>query len=171
MEVSHLQFVDDTIFVGEASWDNVRFIKHFLVNLEMVSGLKVNRDKCNIYGLNVANSQMSDFASWLGCTIGSTPFKYLGVRVGSTHRLVVDWEDVVKKIRNRVRKWEGLNLSIGGRLTKEAYLKITELSQGGAQEEKEAFKLIWSNSIPTKVRTSSRLENHLGMHPHNEQFD
>lgn len=53
IEVSHLQFADNTIFMDKATWENIQFIKHFLINLELVSGLKANPEKCSIFGLNV----------------------------------------------------------------------------------------------------------------------
>lgn len=90
IEVSDFQFADDTIFVGKASWENIRFIKQFLINLELISGMKVNLDKCNIFGLNTDEAQVTEFASWFGCAVGLIPFYYLGVRVGSSHRKVAD---------------------------------------------------------------------------------
>jgi hypothetical protein len=40
--VSHLQFADDTLILGEKSWVNIRVMKSILILFEFISGLKVN---------------------------------------------------------------------------------------------------------------------------------
>lgn len=40
--ISHIQYANDTILVGEVSNSNVRAIKCILRNFELASGLKVN---------------------------------------------------------------------------------------------------------------------------------
>lgn len=42
IQQSHLQFVDDTIFIGEASVDNVCTVKCVPKNMGLVSCLKIN---------------------------------------------------------------------------------------------------------------------------------
>ncbi|PNX95639.1 cysteine-rich receptor-like protein kinase, partial [Trifolium pratense] len=48
-----LQFADDTILMGDGSWDNFWTIKTLLRSFELVSGLKINFVKSKLYGLNV----------------------------------------------------------------------------------------------------------------------
>lgn len=43
--VSHLQFADDTLILGEKSWANVRAMRAVLMFFEALSGLKVNFSK------------------------------------------------------------------------------------------------------------------------------
>jgi hypothetical protein len=40
--VYHLQYGDDTLFIGEASMENLWSLKAILRNFELASGLKVN---------------------------------------------------------------------------------------------------------------------------------
>jgi len=42
VEISILQFADDTIFFGEANMENVKIIKAILRTFELISGLKIN---------------------------------------------------------------------------------------------------------------------------------
>ena len=42
VEISLLQFADDTIFLGEADMENVKTIKAVLRSFELASGLKIN---------------------------------------------------------------------------------------------------------------------------------
>jgi len=48
--ISHLQFVDDTLLVGDKSWENVRALRDVLLLFESVSGLKVNFHKSMLTG-------------------------------------------------------------------------------------------------------------------------
>jgi len=56
MQLSHLQFTDDTLIVGEKSWSNVRFMRAVLLLFEDMSGLKVNFNKSMLTGVNVNDS-------------------------------------------------------------------------------------------------------------------
>jgi hypothetical protein len=53
--VSHLQYADDTLCIGEASIENLWTLKAILRAFEMVSGLKVNFWKSCVMGVNVSN--------------------------------------------------------------------------------------------------------------------
>ncbi|GJW21128.1 nuclear pore complex protein NUP93A [Tanacetum coccineum] len=50
----------------------------------------------------------------IGC---STPFTYLGVKVGASTSKCSSWEEILDKISSRLSKWKIKTLSIGGRLT------------------------------------------------------
>ena len=54
VEVSILQYADDTIFFGEATMENVRAIKTILRVFEMVSGLKINFAKSDFGAFRVS---------------------------------------------------------------------------------------------------------------------
>lgn len=51
--VSHLQYADDTICLGEATVDSLWTSKALLRGFEMASGLKVNFHKSCLMGVNV----------------------------------------------------------------------------------------------------------------------
>jgi hypothetical protein len=48
-----LQFADDTIIMGDDSWENIWTIKSLLRGFKLVSGLKINFIKSKLYGINV----------------------------------------------------------------------------------------------------------------------
>lgn len=110
---SHLQYVDDTLHVDKASFDNLWALKAILRGFEMVSGLKVNFHK-SIYGLNVSVYFLSAASSFLCCKVGSLPFTYLGLPIGENHRKVSGWQPVVDLLRRRLARWKGRHLSLGG---------------------------------------------------------
>nr|GEW81510.1 reverse transcriptase domain-containing protein [Tanacetum cinerariifolium] len=68
-------------------------------------------------GVGVNMAEVEKEASSIGCSIFSTPFRYLGVKVGYTMSRVNSWEDVISKVSSRLSKWKLQTLSIGGRLT------------------------------------------------------
>nr|GEY49787.1 hypothetical protein [Tanacetum cinerariifolium] len=56
-------------------------------------------------------------ATTMGCSICTTFFVYLGVKVGGSMSRIKSWDDVVAKLSSRLSKWKLKTLSIGGRLT------------------------------------------------------
>lgn len=85
--VSHLQYADDTIFACPARVSNLVAIKQILRNFELVSGLKVNFNKCELMGLNVESQDIRNVAEYLQCKVSKNPLVYLGISVGVNHRL------------------------------------------------------------------------------------
>ncbi|MCH88013.1 LINE-1 reverse transcriptase like, partial [Trifolium medium] len=74
-----LQFVDDTVLVGEGSWDNVWTIKTILRGFQLVSGMKINFVKIKYveagvwYGLLKYRykDSLDDLLSWEGANTSS----------------------------------------------------------------------------------------------------
>ncbi|MCH80102.1 LINE-1 reverse transcriptase like [Trifolium medium] len=54
LSVSHLQYADDTLFLGEATVENPWTLKTVLRCFELASGLKVNFAKSSVMGVNVS---------------------------------------------------------------------------------------------------------------------
>jgi len=86
VEVSILQYADDTIFFGEATMENVREIKAILRVFELVSGLKINFSKSGFGAFRVTEQWKLDAAYYLNCSLMSFPFVYLGVPIGENPR-------------------------------------------------------------------------------------
>lgn len=57
--VSHLQYADDTLLIGEASIDNPWAMTAVLRTFELFSGLRVNLAKSSLIGVNVLNNFLS----------------------------------------------------------------------------------------------------------------
>lgn len=97
--VSHLQFADDILLVGEASWENPWAMKAIFRSFELVSSLKVNFHKSSIFGQNVENDFLVAAADFLNCRLGSLPFIYLGLPVGANPRRLETWKPVIENIQ------------------------------------------------------------------------
>lgn len=80
------------------------------------TGLKVNFSKSSLYPLNLSEEKASLMASLLGCTIGSLPFTYLGLPMGTTRPRVVDFAPSVDRVERRLTA-SSMFLPQGGRLT------------------------------------------------------
>ncbi|MCH79618.1 RNA-directed DNA polymerase (Reverse transcriptase), partial [Trifolium medium] len=116
IDVSHLQFADDTLLLGVKCWANVRALRGVLVLFEAVSGLRVNFHNSMLVEVNAAESWLSEAAVVLGCSVDKVPFLYLGLPIGGDPRRVSFWEPVVNRIRSRLTAWKSRFLSFGGRL-------------------------------------------------------
>jgi len=116
MVVSHLQFADDTLILGEKSWANIRSMRAILLLFEELSGLKVNFSKSMLVGVNVTGSWLSEAAVVLNCKVGYIPFLYLGMPIGGNARRLSFWDPLIGHITSRLSGWRSRFLSLGSRL-------------------------------------------------------
>ncbi|KAL8501989.1 hypothetical protein ACS0TY_021211 [Phlomoides rotata] len=116
VHISHLQYADNTILMGAASEENAWVMRRTLRIMKLLSGLKINLDKCSVMGINIDEGRIQAIAEILGCRVGSLPFSYLGIRVSSNHRRLSEWSFIIQKVKNRLRKWDDKKISLGGRI-------------------------------------------------------
>ncbi|GKC06435.1 hypothetical protein Tco_0998045 [Tanacetum coccineum] len=83
----------------------------------LASGLRININKSNVYGIGVSNEEVEDMARLTGCRPGSLPFTYLGLPIGSNMSRLTHWQGFIDKFNSRLSKWRAKLLSIGGRST------------------------------------------------------
>jgi mannosylglycoprotein endo-beta-mannosidase len=83
VEVTHLQLVDDNIMFGEANSRNVSTIKSLFALFELVSGLRVNLHKSNLFCFNVCGGCLAEATAELQCKTSACLFVYLGMSIGS----------------------------------------------------------------------------------------
>nr|GEV41240.1 nucleotide-binding alpha-beta plait domain-containing protein [Tanacetum cinerariifolium] len=128
VNISHMFYADDAIFVGQWSENNISTLVHVLECFHSVSGLKINMSKSKILGVHVDNVKVSRAANIFGCLVLKTPFLYLGSFVGGAMHRLQAWNDIVDRVRRRLSKWKMKMLSIGGRLT------LVKSVLGGAEQ-------------------------------------
>jgi hypothetical protein len=114
--ISHLQFADDTICIGEATVENLWTLKAILRGFEMASGLKVNYWKSGLVGVNVSPAFLGSASSFLNCRLGSLPFKYLGLPIGANSNSDSTWDPLLEHLRKRLFSWRNKHISFGGRI-------------------------------------------------------
>ncbi|GJX91700.1 hypothetical protein Tco_0345026 [Tanacetum coccineum] len=121
LQLSHLLYVDDAVFVGEWNDSNLATIVHVLKCFFLASSLKINMHKSKLMGTGVGLEEVSRAANIVECSTLSSPFSYLGVKVRDCMSRLQTWNDVTSKIMSRLSRWKFKTLSIGGRL---ALLKL-----------------------------------------------
>ena len=116
IEVSLLQFADDTLVVCQDTIQNVFTVKTILKCFELAAGLRVNFHKTKIGAIGVQAQQILVYAKMLNCAQMSIPFKYLGVLVGGNPRKVEFWKEVIDKVKRKLSTWKGKKLTLAGRV-------------------------------------------------------
>jgi hypothetical protein len=114
--VSHLQYADDTLCIGEASVANLWSLKAILRGFEMCSGLKINFWKSSLIGVNVSQDFLRVASAFLNCRTCALPFKYLGLPVGTNPRRASTWEPLLVSLRKRLGLWANKYVSLGGHI-------------------------------------------------------
>nr|GEW70825.1 RNA-directed DNA polymerase, eukaryota, reverse transcriptase zinc-binding domain protein [Tanacetum cinerariifolium] len=117
VNLSHLFYADDEVFVGQWNDRNINTITHVLKCFFHASGLRINTSKSKIMGIHVNRDIVQHVAGKMGCLILNSPFSYLGTKVGGNMSRAEAWKEVVDKVSSRISKWKMNALSIGGRLT------------------------------------------------------
>ncbi|GJV23314.1 RNA-directed DNA polymerase, eukaryota [Tanacetum coccineum] len=117
LNLSHMFYADDAVFVGEWSDNNIATLVHVLDCFHKVSGLKINMNKSKLMGTHVDHDKVTRAANKLGCQILKAPFLYLGSYVGGNMHRLKSWDDIIGRVRRRLSNWKMKMLSIGGRLT------------------------------------------------------
>ena len=117
VEVSHLQFADDTLLFMEADHTYFLNLLKILKVFHSFSGLRVNLSKSALLGINTEAVLLQDLADLSSCELGDWPIKYLGLPLGGNPRQIDFWDPVVTKVGKRLASWKKAFLSRGGRVT------------------------------------------------------
>nr|GEV64276.1 RNA-directed DNA polymerase, eukaryota, reverse transcriptase zinc-binding domain protein [Tanacetum cinerariifolium] len=117
VNLSHLFFADDALFIGEWSRSNIVSLTSILDYFHRVSGLKINYHKPNLFGVGVPFDEVISMALITGCNVLSPPFNYLGLPIDCNMALVKSWDHIIGKFSKLITKWKASLLSIGGRTT------------------------------------------------------
>ncbi|GKV01589.1 hypothetical protein SLEP1_g14135 [Rubroshorea leprosula] len=117
MNVTHLQFADDTIVFGNASEENIWAVKSIMRIFEMVLGLKINFGKSLLMGINVLEEWMTRMSCILNCKKGNFPCKYLGMPIGGKRRCIAMWRPMIESFKKKLASWKNRFIFLGGRIT------------------------------------------------------
>ncbi|GJR25846.1 RNA-directed DNA polymerase, eukaryota, reverse transcriptase zinc-binding domain protein [Tanacetum coccineum] len=90
----------------------------------LASGLKININKSNVYGVGVSLEEVSVMARMTGCTSSDVPFIYLGLPIGSNMNLICNWKRLVDRFQSKLSSWKSNLISIGGRGGDESNRKL-----------------------------------------------
>nr|GEZ06827.1 RNA-directed DNA polymerase, eukaryota, reverse transcriptase zinc-binding domain protein [Tanacetum cinerariifolium] len=81
MQLSHMFYADDAVFVGKWSDLNIDTIVHVLECFHRASGLRINMSKSKLIGIAMDVDRVKQAALKIGCAILKAPFSYLGSKM------------------------------------------------------------------------------------------
>ncbi|XP_016168905.1 uncharacterized protein LOC107611504 [Arachis ipaensis] len=98
VELSHLQFIDDTILFCPSEDETMKNYKRLLRWFELMFGLSINFDKSSLIPINCDEQLVQRMCSLWGCKSGTLPMRYLRVPLGANPRLLKTWKPVIDKV-------------------------------------------------------------------------
>ena len=97
-----VQYADDTLLIMQADARQLFFLKSLLSSFADSTGLKVNYKKSQMLPINVTTEKMQQLAHTFGCAIGSLPFTYLGLPMGTTKPKMEDLTPMMDSVERRL---------------------------------------------------------------------
>ncbi|XP_047260433.1 uncharacterized protein LOC124893483 [Capsicum annuum] len=116
VEITHLQYADDTLVFCEVEKDQMLFLRVIFIIFEVVSDLHINWGKSFIYPINEV-ADVDNLAAILGGRVGELPTIYLGMPLGAKSKAKGIWNGVIEKCEKKLTHWNSQHLFLGGRLT------------------------------------------------------
>lgn len=83
-----IQYADDTILVLPACPRQATLVKGILTDYATSIGLKINFQKSTLIPINLDEVSTSHLVQIFGCSVGTMPFTYLGLPLGTTRPTV-----------------------------------------------------------------------------------
>lgn len=110
-----VQYADDTLIIMPGDAVQLLTLKGQLRTFADSTGLKVNFEKYFLVPLNMDQDRAVHLAATMGCQVGTMPFTYLGLPLGTTKPSVTEFLPILTRIEKRMM---GINklLSYDGRL-------------------------------------------------------
>jgi hypothetical protein len=85
----------------EDSLENARNLKVILCTFELLTGLKINFMKSEVYYFSSANERQDKYAYIFTCKSGVVPFNYLGMPLHYKKLSRIDWKPVEEKVERK----------------------------------------------------------------------
>nr|GEY41854.1 RNA-directed DNA polymerase, eukaryota [Tanacetum cinerariifolium] len=96
LQMSHLFYADDAIFMRLWNQNNINNITRVLDVFYRASRLRINMHKSQLMGISVDANLVKQAASKIGCMVLKTPFKYLSFRVGDLMSRIQSWSEIIE---------------------------------------------------------------------------
>ncbi|GLT35246.1 hypothetical protein SLA2020_097140 [Shorea laevis] len=114
--LTHLCFADDLLIFTDGSPRAVSVVDSILKEFYLVTGLKVNYQKSEIYYCGVQDSIIKNLAATYGFKLGTFPIRYLGVPLITSRLTDIALKPLIMKIIDRINSCTSRHLSFAGRL-------------------------------------------------------
>jgi hypothetical protein len=93
-----VQYADDTLLILQACPAQLIALKDLLQTFGTATGLKVNYSKSCLMPVNITDERLQFLAHTFGCAVGTLPFTYLGLPLGTSKPSVQDLSPIVDQI-------------------------------------------------------------------------
>lgn len=115
--ISHLAYADDTSIFTAADEESLKQIMKVLMEHEQVSGQLINIEKSNFYVYHkVSTSFVNKVEQVTGSSRGKFPFKYLGCPIFHNKKRKEYYNDLIKKVKDKLQNWRDKLLSYEGKV-------------------------------------------------------
>nr|GFB02996.1 putative RNA-directed DNA polymerase, eukaryota, reverse transcriptase zinc-binding domain protein [Tanacetum cinerariifolium] len=122
IEVSYLQYANDTIFVKDWNRRNIISLMKLFKCFQMASGLKVNINKISLFGIGVKMEEVEGWATSLRCRHGFLPFL----------ETIENWNTLMQKFKNKLEIWKARGIGVRMSGCGIEYEGDTRLNDGGS---------------------------------------
>jgi hypothetical protein len=110
-----IQYADDTMIVLPADPAQLQVFKGILDQYAAFTRLKINYHKSSLIQINLSQEEAISLADGFNCQLGSMPFTYLGLPMGTTKPSIRDMSPLIDRVERRLSAVSSF-LSYGDRL-------------------------------------------------------
>lgn len=110
-----VQLADDTLLIMQADARQLFCLKAILNSFASSTGLMVNFNKSLLLPINVSSEKMQILAATFGYQIGSFPFTYLGLPLGTTKPKIEEFAPLLDRVERKLTACSTI-LSYSGRV-------------------------------------------------------
>ncbi|GJV50974.1 LINE-1 retrotransposable element ORF2 protein [Tanacetum coccineum] len=129
---------DDTILFLYPSTGEINKVGVLVDLFSQMLRLKVSLSKTALYGINIDQTQLQQYAQLMGCCVGNFLFEYLGVPIGINPRRISAWHKVINKFKLKLTGWRGSN-------SNQTIRKVAKaIFMGGSSRKKKLHLVAWS---------------------------
>ena len=115
-KLTHLSFADDLLIFIDGSIGSVQHVLQVLKEFEQRSGLAISMQKTSFFASGMTEPELASIQASTGMTLGSLPFRYLGVPLNSRKLTLSNCEPLFQQVKSRFSSWSVKTLSFSGRL-------------------------------------------------------
>lgn len=102
--------------ICDANKESLLNVKRVLRCFQLSAGLRINFSKSTLIGVGVEENLVHSWGNDLGCSVGTIPFRYLGLPVGANPAFKAVWDPVIVRLRECLVKWKSRFISRAGRI-------------------------------------------------------
>ncbi|KAL0455557.1 UNVERIFIED_CONTAM: hypothetical protein Slati_0894900 [Sesamum latifolium] len=109
-------FVDDLLLFCKAEVPLVSIFQQGLQRFATMSGLHANPSKSQLILSKSAAHMRAALLGLIDFSEGCLPLRYLGLPLLASRLTIADCKPLLKRVDERIKGWEGVNLSFAGRV-------------------------------------------------------